>query len=484
MALLQALFSLIAKSAGKILNAIFGWAVVALFGRTSSKEQTVLSGLVGLAAAWPLLLLGIVFPKLAVFVLSFVPMSQHVPTWIVRLVWIVLAVLAPLVIGLVVAAKAPRGTPPEPFAVRALRGFPITMGIAGAFVLMFVTVPVLRIASAARGRKDEHVACITDGDAYDAVASQIEKLIDVQRLGTTRTDPSWWLWGPSKVLQKLGGRALRGFIPRRLAYWKGPDLEIAFYPSDILIRGPSKQTAWTHDLLSEELVHGPSLQTFGSTAQDLERQIRDVWSVLAENPDAHRNSRALRSRLREIVTDLGNAKIEYDDWQVVYRQTLQLARALAGEPQMLRWVRLPKEDGMDEKFESPAAENAPYLESVPTAELLSTLLRGSTELVKKEVDLAKAELRQDVKREVQMAAGLGVAGVFGLVALTLFFVAAAFALETTIPGWAAGLAVAGLALAISVVAGVLGWVRRVKKPLDKTERTLKEDVRWAKQRMT
>ena len=45
MAILQALISLIGKSAGKILNAIFGWAVVALFGRSSPKEQIVLSGL-------------------------------------------------------------------------------------------------------------------------------------------------------------------------------------------------------------------------------------------------------------------------------------------------------------------------------------------------------------------------------------------------------------------------------------------------------
>src|SRR5207248_2726066 len=68
MAILQALISLIARSAGKILNAAFGWAVLALFGRTSPKEQTLLSAVVAAAAAWPFLLAGVVFPKAMLFI--------------------------------------------------------------------------------------------------------------------------------------------------------------------------------------------------------------------------------------------------------------------------------------------------------------------------------------------------------------------------------------------------------------------------------
>jgi hypothetical protein len=39
-AILQALIGYLARSAGKALNAIFGWAVLALFGSVSPKEQT------------------------------------------------------------------------------------------------------------------------------------------------------------------------------------------------------------------------------------------------------------------------------------------------------------------------------------------------------------------------------------------------------------------------------------------------------------
>src|SRR5689334_14452597 len=150
MALLQALFSFIAKSAGRVLNAIFGWAVVALFGRTSPKQTLFLEGLVAAAALWPVLLLGIAFPKIITLAVAAIPLTENVPSGAVRIVWVVLALIVPFVVGAVVGLKAPLGTPKESFVPRLLRGFPITLGLSSAFVLMFVTVPVLRVLSALR----------------------------------------------------------------------------------------------------------------------------------------------------------------------------------------------------------------------------------------------------------------------------------------------------------------------------------------------
>ena len=114
MAILQALISYLGRSAGKALNAIFGWAVLALFGRTSPKEQTLLSAVVAAAAAWPLLLLGAIVPKVALVVLAFVPLSKSVPSLWLRLVWIGLAVLVPFVVGTVVAKRGADEHMPEP----------------------------------------------------------------------------------------------------------------------------------------------------------------------------------------------------------------------------------------------------------------------------------------------------------------------------------------------------------------------------------
>src|SRR6187549_384853 len=110
MALLQAVFSFLSRSLRKVLNSIFGWAVVALFGRSASHEQTALTILVALAALWPLLLLGIAFPKIITFAVAFVPVFDHTAGWILRCVWIALALAVPVSIGLVIAARAPGET--------------------------------------------------------------------------------------------------------------------------------------------------------------------------------------------------------------------------------------------------------------------------------------------------------------------------------------------------------------------------------------
>jgi hypothetical protein len=62
-------------------------------------------------------------------------------------------------------------------------------------------------------------------------------------------------------------------------------------------------------------------------------------------------------------------------------------------------------------------------------------------------------------------------------------VACALALGKVLPEWAAALIVAGAVLAVGTIAGVVGWGKRVKKPMEATLRTLKEDALWAKERL-
>jgi putative superfamily III holin-X len=51
------------------------------------------------------------------------------------------------------------------------------------------------------------------------------------------------------------------------------------------------------------------------------------------------------------------------------------------------------------------------------------------------------------------------------------------------PGWQAGLIVSAAMLALGAAAGLVGWAKRVKRPLGLTQKTLKEDAQWAKERL-
>jgi Putative Actinobacterial Holin-X, holin superfamily III len=496
-AIVQAVLALISRSLGRIVSAIFGWAVVALFGQTAPGERTLLSAVVGAAAVWPVLLLGVAMPKIATWVLAFVPLPTWIPQGVVRLVWIGLAVVVPFAVGVALAVRRPRGStlspvnPPaarEPALERLLRGVPTTIGIAAAFLIVFVTVPVRRVMSAVRRLVDLQVPLVTDRDHYQQVAAEVAQVLTLHGFQVRQVEPRWWLTLPAQILIRLGGPAFRDHIPERLAYFQGDRLEVALYPNGLLLRGSPQDTAWAHGIVVEALSAAPALQTFDPRAQDIERQIRRVWSVYRENPSAHRNSSALSGRLEEIAGDLRRAPVTYDEWQVVYRQALQLGRALGGEGQLLEVTspdcRADMVGGAIQEEEMTTSRSAnSSARDLTNRALISEITGKASLLARKEIELAKAEIRADVHAQLGMVKALGVAAIAALLGLNLLLVAGVLALGLKIAGWLVALIVGGLLLVAAAVMGYVGWRRMVRTPLALTRQTLKEDVRWVKERL-
>lgn len=133
----------------------------------------------------------------------------------------------------------------------------------------------------------------------------------------------------------------------------------------------------------------------------------------------------------------------------------------------------------EDEFQASAAAGA----GLSTTELLKEITSKAALLARKEIELARAEIKSDFESELAMVKTLGVAAVFGITTLNLLFVAGVFALARTMDGWLAALLVAAVTLLIAVGAGVYGWSRRVTRPLERTRRTLEEDVKWAKERL-
>ena|SRR5689334_15837622 len=124
------------------------------------------------------------------------------------------------------------------------------------------------------------------------------------------------------------------------------------------------------------------------------------------------------------------------------------------------------------------------LENASTGELVARLADESRQLVKKEVDLAKAELRTELKSEIKLAIGFVIAGLAALLALPILVTALVLGLAEAMPAWAAALVVGLGLLAIGLVAALVGWRYRVRHPLSITRKTLREDAQWAKQGLT
>jgi hypothetical protein len=135
--------------------------------------------------------------------------------------------------------------------------------------------------------------------------------------------------------------------------------------------------------------------------------------------------------------------------------------------------------------EPPRVSGEPPLRSMKTRDIVTELARKASLLARKEVELAKAELKADVRAEIKAASGLGVAGLCAILTVQLLLVALVLALMEgeVMPGWGAALLVAAVVLAIGTGVGLWGWARRVRKPLETSRRSLQEDVRWAKEQI-
>jgi hypothetical protein len=226
--------------------------------------------------------------------------------------------------------------------------------------------------------------------------------------------------------------------------------------------------------------HPDMFQSASPHAQEIERQIQRVWSAYRLNPQAHENAAPLLSRLDEIASEIARRPLSFDDWQVVYRQVLQLDRALGGRRQILD-VTLPKETFMASV--TAHAPIDPATQSLSTRQLLTQLLETVSLLVSKEVELARAEIKADVKAELDMVKLLVAASVVAMFGVNMLLVAAVFALAAWVPAGLAALGVAVLLLLIGAVLALVGWNRRVSTPLAVTRKTVKEDVQWAKERL-
>jgi hypothetical protein len=313
-----------------------GWAVDALFGQTTNREQFFFSILIVAALAWPLLLIGILAPKVAVQLVAMVPLPPSVSATAVRLVWIGLALLIPLSLGAAVARRSEELTRHRGRKLASIwRGFPITVGLSAAFAVIFVSVPAMRIAALLRRRKSADIPLIMDASAYQEVATKLCEVLNRQGFSFRSAEPEWWISAPLRLLTSLGGDAFRSHVPTRVAHFVTDDLAMSLYPSGLVLRGRPKRLTWAHGLIAESVVHTEGLQTTDPQAQVLERRLRPLWRTYDRDPAERSGHAGLAVELDRIARELRTLQVDWDDWQVLYRQILQLGRAINGQPQLL-----------------------------------------------------------------------------------------------------------------------------------------------------
>ena len=134
---------------------------------------------------------------------------------------------------------------------------------------------------------------------------------------------------------------------------------------------------------------------------------------------------------------------------------------------------------------TPAASRPPeppQTDEPSLGELFSEVTAKLQQLVRKEMELARVETKEQIGRATKGAAAFGGAGVVGFVALILLAFAAAWGLAEVVAPGLAFLIVGVVFLAVAAVLGLQGKAKLAKfSPVPtQTVETVKEDVETAK----
>jgi len=121
----------------------------------------------------------------------------------------------------------------------------------------------------------------------------------------------------------------------------------------------------------------------------------------------------------------------------------------------------------------------------PLTGLLTELAQETTTLVRKEVELAKAEVSEKVSQATTGAISLAAGGMVAFAGVLFLLLAATYYLATLMEPWLAALIVGGVVTLIGIILVSMGKSKLSARNLqpNRTIATLQDDKNWAKAQM-
>jgi hypothetical protein len=122
------------------------------------------------------------------------------------------------------------------------------------------------------------------------------------------------------LLAAVGGASVRRLVPERIVMLRAPNIGVTIHPSDVAIAGAKDAVARARAAVADRLTKTEAYLTASEEAQ----QVEDGLRVLRDPEDAQKALTALKA----IDKRLAELTIPYEEWEVLYRQRLQVERDL------------------------------------------------------------------------------------------------------------------------------------------------------------
>ena len=338
MAFLAALIAFGSRFASKVLTTALGWASTLLFGRVPASRQILLLGITFGSVIWMVMLAGFIFPDLGAFLLLLIPPQNVIPEQTIRLLMLIGVIVVPGVVGLVTLALTSKDERTPRRALEAFaRGYPLTILLAVLLVFLALLAIYRKVNSVIRRRTDAHVPMVVKPGAYEQVADDLDRALTDAGFDLTPETAPATMSMPAKWLAAVAGRTSSSLVPDRMLRLRGENLDILIYPMDILISGKGDDVTRARAAMASRLTTSAAHLTVTAEAQAIEDRLTTLaGGSREEGAPAPTFDDAAAAEFASIDEALATIHIPYDEWEVLYRQRLQVERdlragAMAGE---------------------------------------------------------------------------------------------------------------------------------------------------------
>ena len=334
MAFLAGILGVLGRFAGRVLTTTLGWASSLLFGRVPQSRQIVLALVTFGSVIWAALVIGIVLPDVGAFLVAVVPAPNAIDRGWIRLAMLIGALVVPAVVGAATLFVLEPGDRPRGRAVVAqiVRGYPLCAALAVTLVILAGVGTARFVHHRAIGWTDAHVPIVVHPGGYDRVVADLERALDDAGLPVDRRPAPLPLAIPGRMLARIAGPGIRSLVPGRPVELVGPGLEIGLYPSDISIGGKRTTVARARAAIATRLTSTAASMTTSAEAQAVEALLERLTKpkVAGGVPGAAGldDLATAASTLAAVDRQLATLDIDHDEWEILYRQRLQVERDL------------------------------------------------------------------------------------------------------------------------------------------------------------
>jgi membrane-associated phospholipid phosphatase len=321
-------FGIAGRFAGDLLITALGWASSLLFGRVPRTHQIFLVLMMAFSFLWLILVLGLLVPSVASFMLSATPHPPSINEAWLAVVLVLGVLLLPLAVGVAGYLVPAEGERPGGWAIvrDILRGYLLTPLISGLLIFLAGVGMIRKARSRGHGWSDIHVPIVVKPGGYDQLVRDLGETLDSAGLPAPAEEAPWVLTLPARLLTAVAGGNVRKLRPDRLMELEAPTLRVGVYPSDIAISGPTWDRVRARAAILSRLATTAAHLTTSEEAQKVEDQI----ATLAALGGAAGGSlpAGVHAAFKAIDESLLELAVPTDQWDILYRLRLEVERDL------------------------------------------------------------------------------------------------------------------------------------------------------------